>query len=141
MAGMRRAIGRPRLWAIAAVGFAAGASVMFVVVPSYEGECIGIADYGPGYVHCPHGVSHTTLLEENGPHVLWLLAIPVALTLLGLAIPRRRPRIALTVVLGAFTILTGFSIGGAYLPATLAMVLAARRTPTDRAATDHPARS
>lgn len=141
MAAPWQVMRRPRLWVTAASTLALAASVTLLVVPSYEGDCIGVADYADGQAHCPRGVSHTTLVEENGPGVLWLLAAPVALTALALALPRRAVRITIAGALGIFSLVTGFTIGGAYLPATLAMALAARRTPAERTALTDTARS
>jgi hypothetical protein len=112
--------------------FATAASTLLLVLPTYEGACIDVADYGTGGARCPAGVSHTTLLEENGSGVLWVLATPVALAALGALLATRGPRVAMAIALAACSLITGFSIGGAYLPATIAMAFAARRTPRRR---------
>lgn len=123
-----RLLKSPVLWAAGSLVLATLASLLLVIVPTYEGGCIGVAEYGAGGTNCPLGVSHTTLLEENGPGVLWVLAAPVALAALGVLLCARGARVVAAVALGAFSLLTGFSIGGAYLPATLAMAFAAWRT-------------
>lgn len=111
---------------------ATAASVSLLVVPVYEGACIGVAVYGPGGTSCPAGVSHTTLLDENGPHVLWLLALPVVLAAIGAASRGRRARVVAAAGLGAFALVTGFSVGAAYLPAALGMAIAATGRPAGR---------
>jgi hypothetical protein len=100
-----------------------------LVVPTYETGCVEVAELGRGTTSCPGGVSHTTLLEENGTHVLWLLAAPVVLTAIGALLPGRGPRIAVATALAGFALLTGFSIGAGYLPAVAAMAIAASRAP------------
>lgn len=104
-------------------------SVLLVVVPVYEGGCVGVADYPADTMRCPGGVTHTTLVEENGTGVLWVLAVPLVLALVGTLLRARRARASVAIALGAFSLLTGFSIGAAYIPATVAMALAARFTP------------
>jgi hypothetical protein len=116
----------PRLWAAGSLVLAATASALLLVVPTYDGACIGVGKYGPGGSSCPLGVSHTTLLEENGPHVLWVLAVPVVLAAIGTLLRPRPARIVAAVALAAFSLLLGFSIGAAYIPSAIAMAIAAR---------------
>jgi hypothetical protein len=126
---------------VASLALAAAASVLLLLVPVYEGACIGVADYGPGGAGCRAGVSHATLLDENGAHVLWLLAAPVVLAAIGALWRRRRARLVAAAGLGAFALLTGFTIGAAYLPATIAMTIAARGRSAGRPARPRRRRS
>ena len=126
MARCSRMLRTSRAWAVGSLVLAAVASALFLVVPTYEGSCIGVADHGPGASSCPGGVSRATLLEENGPHVLWVLAVPVVLAAIGALVRPRGARVAVAVALAAFSLLLGFSIGAAYVPAAVAMAIAAR---------------
>jgi cytochrome bd-type quinol oxidase subunit 2 len=118
-------------WAVGSLVLAVVASAVFLVVPTYEGACIGVAEYGPDGTRCPTGVGHTTLLEENGPHVLWVLAVPVVLAAIGTLLRRRGVRAAVAIALAVFSLLSSLSIGAAYLPAVVAMAIAARKSRDD----------
>lgn len=128
----RRASGvvvRPhRRWASASFALATSASLLLLVVPSYSGSECESTFHGPtATTHCSS--THATLIEENGTvGVLILLAVPVVLTAGGL-IASRCARTGAAVLLCMFVLITGFSIGAAYLPCAFAAVLAARRTP------------
>ena len=72
-----------------------------------------------------------TLIAENGAWVILLLCVPVALAVLGLVGAARRRRALVWVpaaVLLVFVLLGGFSIGLLYLPAALALLVAAGLT-------------
>ncbi|MFC7403486.1 hypothetical protein [Georgenia alba] len=99
-----------------AVVLALATSIAYLFVPAYEGV---VSD----------GTTETTttatLLEENGPHVLAVLAFPVLLTLLPLLVRGRAARWVGPVsvaLLATFVVLGGFSIGLFYVPALLASV-------------------
>jgi hypothetical protein len=68
-----------------------------------------------------------TLIDANGAWVL----IPVLLPVLVAAVPcvfrRWVTRVISAVVLGVFVLISGFTIGLCYLPAAIAMVVAASR--------------
>jgi len=79
-----------------------------------------------------------TLLSENGPAVLVILAIPVVAALPPLLARRRVSRTVTAtvtaVVLLVLTVIGAFSIGIFYVPATLCAVVAAVLTATRRPA-------
>lgn len=114
--------------AVAGLALAAAASTWLAVWPCfYRGvEAVAVP---PGSAPQP-AVGRSTcasLLEVNGLQVLWVLILPVALA--GVAVWgagwRRRWLLATaTVALAAFSVLGGFSVGLAYLPAVAALVVA-----------------
>jgi hypothetical protein len=90
---------------------------------------------------CVSGAS--TLIEENGAWVALILAVPVAVTALGLVLavqsPAQRPaRWVLAAAFFLLCLLTGFTIGLFFLPAALLSVLSVvvdrPRRDTDHAA-------
>ncbi len=91
---------------------ALAASVFLLVYPS------GSGNWG-GQFH------RTTILEKEGLWVLIPLSFPLIVTLLPLVFPRQVVRIGATVVLWAFAIIGGFSIGLFYIPAALVALLGA----------------
>ncbi len=68
---------------------------------------------------------HRTLLQVNGPQVIVLLVLPVLVTLAPLLFPSRVTRVIATVLICGFTLVGSFTIGLFYLPAALAMLIAA----------------
>ena len=121
-------IGRSRaaVWAAAtAVVLAAAAGLWLALDPDfYRGATSAVTSTG--------GVTMTetsaSLIEENGWWVVGLLCVPVALAVFGLYCAVRRRRVLLwaagLVVLG-FVVISGFTIGMWYLPAALALLVAA----------------
>jgi hypothetical protein len=69
--------------------------------------------------------THKTLLEVNGRRVFVPVMIPVLISIVPLILSRRAVRIIAAVVMGALVFISGFSISMFYLPAEIAMVLAA----------------
>jgi hypothetical protein len=69
-----------------------------------------------------------TLIERNGSWVLIPILLPVVAAAVALAFPRRVMRVISSVVLGAFVLIAGFTIGLCYLPAAVAMAVAASRS-------------
>jgi hypothetical protein len=68
-----------------------------------------------------------SLIEENGTWVIGLLCVPVALAAFGLFCALRGRRVLLWVsglLLIAFVVVSGFSIGMWYAPAALALLIA-----------------
>jgi hypothetical protein len=65
-----------------------------------------------------------TLLDENGKWVMIPMLLPVLVALIPVVDPRRGVRIEAAVVLGAFVVVAGCSVGLFYTPA--AMIVAAR---------------
>jgi len=69
--------------------------------------------------------THSTLLHVNGAWVIVPVMFPVLVTLVPLVVRKQVVRIIATVVMGAFVLISGFSIGMFYLPAGILMLLAA----------------
>lgn len=123
-------------WGVAAFLLAAGASLVLLVLPSYAGQsCETTLDHGAGATRCSD--THGTLIEVNGAsHVLVAVALPVLIAAVAL-VSSRAVRIVAAMLLAGFTLITGFSIGSAYLPAVLAAIVAARRTQPARRLPSH----
>jgi hypothetical protein len=70
-------------------------------------------------------VSHPSLLTAEGPSVLLVLAVPVAITTVPLLWRQRRGQVGIgaAVALGLFVILGILTIGLFYLPALVALVV------------------
>jgi hypothetical protein len=68
-----------------------------------------------------------TLVGENGSWVLIPILLPVIVAAAPLAFHRRVMRIISSVVLGVFVLIAGYPIGLCYVPAAVAMVVAATR--------------
>ena len=77
---------------------------------------------------CRTHVANVSLLQEEGPSVVFIIAIPVVVAVAPLALRRTRWRknasIAAGVLLLAFSILGAASIGLFYLPSGIASLLA-----------------
>lgn len=101
------------------VSLAIVASVVLLLVPMYTQ--MRVTSRGP------EEISHSTLLETNGPSVFVALLIPVALTALPL-LTRGRARISVSVAtavaLVVFVVIGSGSIGWFYVPALTAAVAA-----------------
>jgi hypothetical protein len=69
--------------------------------------------------------TRATLLEVNGQSAIIPVALPVVVALVPVLFPHRVIRIIAAVVLGAFALIGGFTIGLFYVPAAVAMVVAA----------------
>jgi hypothetical protein len=86
-----------------------------------------------------------SLIGENGTWVIWLLLLPVALSLVAALASRAgiRPAAwACAIVALAFCVLSAFSIGAFYLPSAIAMTVAAataRRRRRERSPSAPPA--
>jgi hypothetical protein len=99
------------LWLAFSPGFYQGVSV----TASASGEVVRRSE-------------QTSLLAVNGMWALGLLAVPVALAVLGVFGSARSYRFllwSLAVVLLVFSILSGMTIGLFYLPAAIALLVAA----------------
>jgi hypothetical protein len=69
--------------------------------------------------------THATLLQVNGSWAILAVAFPVIIALLPLVFRKQAIRIIATLVVGAFSLIGGFTIGLFYIPSALAMLLAA----------------
>lgn len=114
--------------ALAAVLLAAAAGLLLAAYPVYQGVSVTATSSGT----VTSGSESATLIEENGVWAAVLLCIPVALAGLGLVgarLLRRRVLVwASAVVLLGFVLLGSLSIGVFYLPAGVALLIAAALT-------------
>jgi DMSO reductase anchor subunit len=114
---------------VIALALAGAASLLLLVMPVYRSErSSAVLDAGAEAWTAITTVSHTTPLQQNGPAVLLALGAPVFITLAPFILRRvtRRLlwRLAPAILLTAFCILTGFSIGLFYMPAAVALWIA-----------------
>ena len=131
---MRR-VGASRLLVMLSVAAALAASLYWALLPSVHEEVTGEGP-GPGSFHAERDL---TLIQSEGAHIIWILIIPVILTLVPLALGARKRAIGICGgVLLAFVVLGSFSIGGFYLPAALLLLAAASMTPRDGTTGDAP---
>ena len=83
-----------------------------------------------GQVMSPQFKGHASGLEVNGPHIAFVLVIPIILALLPLAV-RKHQRLSFIVagvLLLAFCIVGAMSVGMFYLPSALLLLLAGATT-------------
>ena len=104
-------------------------SLLLLVVPVYSGLSERTTTGGVRTTSWTSG----TMLQANGSWILVVLLVPVALTAAGLAVraaPQRRTvaRIGAT-LLTVFVLLAIFTVGFFYLPAAVALWMAAFGTP------------
>jgi hypothetical protein len=124
----------PTVWvALAALLLALAAGSWLAFSPGlYQGVSVTASSSG----EVVQRSEQTSLLAENGTWVLGLLAIPLALTGLGVFGAVRSRRFLLwsaAVVLIVFSLISGMSIGLFYLPAAVALVVAAALCDSSRA--------
>ena len=101
---------RTRLTAVS-LGLAGAASIFLLVGPvysSFDGE----------------RSTRSTLLQINGVWAVIPVMIPVLIALMPLIFRNQAVRIIAAIVMGAFALVSGFSIGLFYLPAGVLMVAA-----------------
>lgn len=119
-----RPTGRPVLLLLPVV-LALLAAVVLLVIPTGREESVSISSTGEITRHS----RSTTLVQSDGWSVLVPLAVPVAIAGVPLALRRTRWRrgalVAASVLLLAFVVAGLLSIGVYYLPAAVAMVMAA----------------
>ena len=113
--------------------WATGVALYLLFAPSYE---TSVSTYGPNSVASSNETrGYATLLDVNGPEVLFVLSIPILFAFSPLAFRKQR-RAAL---LGAgtlmlcFCILGAASVGMLYLPTALLLLLAGATTPAESA--------
>jgi hypothetical protein len=111
------------------------AAVALLVIPTAQEETVLSSPTGGTVRSSPTGgtvrsARSMTLVQSQGPHVLIPLAIPVVLAGIPLAFGWTRPRRVTLIVAGLllliFVVLSLPSIGMFYLPATVAMLAAAK---------------
>ena len=96
----------------ASVGMAVAAAIFLLLWPVYS----GFDGERP---------THKTLLEVNGVWAVIPVMIPVLIALVPLVFRNQAVRVIAAIVMGAYVLVSGFSIGIFYLPAGFLMVLAA----------------
>lgn len=109
------------VWISFALGLIASLILLFAPLGT-KGEAVRIGSAERGTV------THESLVEHEGWWVAGLVAIPVAVGAVPLVVRRRfalSARIASATLLGAFVVLGIFSVGLFFLPAWVAMVVAA----------------
>ena len=123
----------PTVWvALAALLLAAAAGLWLAFYPSfYQGVSVTASSSGEAVRR-----TQASLLAENGMWALGLLAVPVALTGLGVFGAARSFRFLLwsvAVVLLVFSVISAMTIGLLYLPAAIALLVAAALCNSSRA--------
>ena len=96
----------------ASLGLALAAAIYLLVWPIYTGSD-GLR------------TTHATLLQVNGSWAILPVAFPVIIALVPLVVRKQAIRIIATLVIGAFSFVAGFTVGLFYVPAAVAMLLAA----------------
>jgi len=124
----------PTVWvALAALLLAVAAGSWLAFSPGfYQGVSVTASSSG----EVVQRSEQASLLAENGMWVLGLLAVPVALTGLGVFGAARRFRFLLwsvAVVLLVFSVISAMTIGLFYLPAAIALLVAAALCSSSRA--------
>jgi hypothetical protein len=105
-------------WQSAAVALAVTASLLLCVLPLVRRTSSVSTSDGAVVVT----EESATLLAEQGPGLLVVLAVPVLLTLVPLLLRRRLVAFACAGLLAAGIVVSGFSIGLYYVPALLTAI-------------------
>ena len=124
---MRRAL-------LVAPGLAVVAAVAAVFLPLQQSV---VSQSGPGPLQTLElEYAQRSLWQTEGASVLVAAGLPVLVAVMPLVFVAgrqgRRVEIVSAVLLGVFVVLAGFSIGLFYLPAALAAIVVARRSPDPR---------
>jgi len=98
--------------AVASLGLASAAAAFLLVWPIYSG-------------FDGRKTTHATLLQVNGSWALLPVLFPVFLACLPLVFRKQALRILAAAVMLGFSFISGFTIGVFYVPAAIAMLLAA----------------
>lgn len=115
--------------ALAGFGAALFTSASLIVLPIYTTVRVSESSDPSDGIGPVVEEAGQTLLEVNGPQVLVPLAVPVALAAAPLAFPysrwRRVIQATAATLVSIFVVITGFSIGMAYLPSAVLLFAAA----------------
>lgn len=129
----RQRSGDGTLLAAAALLWTVGNGLAFLVVPVVTSESAGASTSTSGVSsEVATTATQQTLLQSEGPSVLIVLLIPVAIALVGALAKgrwRKRLRRSAGVVLLVACLIGSASIGIFYLPAPVLLIAAAIRTP------------
>jgi len=93
------------------------------------GTALGLSVVGSAVLFFVSTGFGRTIAEVNGSWVVGLMMIPILISLVPLGFPGRPALIVATVLLWAFVVVGSFSIGLFYLPAAVALLLAASVKP------------
>ena len=133
MRGARRGV----VLAAMSLVLAGAASVWLAAWPcAYEGQTATMPGDASAEVH-----TCSSLVDVNGTWVLWLLAVPIALTVAGFIASRSGVRwaaIAVALVYLMLCLVSFASIGLLYLPSAIALVASAIAMPSRNAAAVAP---
>jgi hypothetical protein len=103
-----------KILAAISFGLAVAVSGLLLVLPTYSGWSS----------ESPFVQQHATLLQVNGPRALIALTIPVLIGLVPLLLPKWWVRFVAGLVLAAFVLVGGFSIGLFSAPSAAVMLFA-----------------
>jgi hypothetical protein len=136
--GERVRADRGTLANVLALVLAVSAFLLLLIMPVYQSvRSSAVLDAGAEAQTAVTTVSQATLLQQNGPAVLVILGISILIPLLPFILRRATRqlswRLAPAIVLTALCILAGFSIGLFYVPAALALWIAASLAPAKHA--------
>ncbi len=96
---------------VCSLALAVAGSILWLYVPAYKGG--------------PSGDETKTLVEVNGSWTFVVLSIPIFIAIVPVMFPHRAFRIVSAVLLMGFALLGSMTVGLAYLPAAVAMCIAA----------------
>ncbi len=116
------------LWTLISLGLALAAGTVLLTVPSGTQTSTTATLAEDGATTYTESTSHPTLLQTEGWSVLIPLLVPVALALIALVAARRVVTITCAALALAFTLLGALTIGAFFLPASVALILAALRS-------------
>ena len=124
MSGVRSVPSRSWQMASSACAILAALALLFLPLGSSQSAT---AD-GAGNIAIS-AVTHTTLLQTEGPTVLFVLAVPVLLTLIGFLSPMRRAAAVVSAsLLGLGVLVAAMSIGVFFVPALVCSIVAIVRS-------------
>jgi hypothetical protein len=98
--------------AVVSFALAVAAAIFLMVWPVYS----GFHDGSP---------AHATLIQINGRWVVVPVMFPVLVTLVLLVVRRQTVRVVAATIMGAFVLISSFTIGMLYLPGGILLLLAA----------------
>ena len=103
-----------------------GAVAAFAPLAS-TGSSSAVMDAGGKIVRTTSGPTSVSLVSSQGLWVLVVVAVPIAITLLPVLVPRRGVRTAAAALLWTACLLGIFSVGLFFLPSAVLMTVAATR--------------
>lgn len=127
---------RGLIWAVVSMSLAVAASAFFALYPTTSTSVSSSVSVSPNGHQGPVStvVHHSTrtLLSQEGPSVLIVLAVPVGLAVAAIAVSRTRRRqgirVVLACLLGVGCLLGAMTVGLFYVPAAGALAVCAALT-------------